>query len=229
MDTKNKHSGHRKRMRELIDNVGLKSLSDVQIVEQILNMTNKRKDTNPIAHNLLNKFGSIKNILEANYEELTSVEGVGPATAKMITYLMQIFEIYLDERLNTNFTCTTFGDIYNYFYPRFANELNECVYVGYIHNKKYFLCCEKICDGEINFVEFDKSKLAKKLTNGKSNQIIIAHNHPFGSTDPSDADYDTHKELVNLTSSIGVEIIDNIIIEKGGYFSIKNNTYIKIL
>ena len=90
------HSGHRKRLRNLIDNVGLKSLNDIQIVELILTLTHARCDTNVIAHRLIDKFGSISNILDADISSLTQVDGVGLVTAQTLTYLPQIFNIYID-------------------------------------------------------------------------------------------------------------------------------------
>ena len=92
-DSSNYHTGHRKRLRQLIDRVGLKNLSDVQIMEQLLTVTNARKDTNEIAHRLLEKFGSIARILNASYDELIEIPGVGDITAKLITYIPQLFEI----------------------------------------------------------------------------------------------------------------------------------------
>ena len=95
---KHPHSGHRKRLRNLIDNVGLKSLNDIQIVELILTLTHARCDTNVIAHRLVDKFGSVSKILDADIQSLMEVEGIGLVTAQTLTYLPQIFDIYNEDK-----------------------------------------------------------------------------------------------------------------------------------
>ena len=75
-----RHQGHRQRMRERVQNYGLDSLAEHEALEYVLYLTNAQKDTNGIAHDLIDRFGDFAAVLEASEEELCTVEGVGPAT-----------------------------------------------------------------------------------------------------------------------------------------------------
>lgn len=221
-DSSNCHTGHRKRLRQLIDRVGLKNLSDVQIIEQLLTVTNARKDTNEIAHRLLEKFGSIARILNASYDELIEIPGVGDITAKLITYIPQLFEIYMEEQNSTKNYIKNYNDLYNLVYPYFKNEKNECVYVAYMDKNDKLSFCEKIAEGDFKEVQIDIPKLLCKLIKRSEKKLVFAHNHPYGSVSPSKQDYDTHCLLSTTLNPLGFEIYDSIIINKDCLYSIKN-------
>ena len=221
------HNGHRKRLRTLIDNVGLKQLSDVQIVEQILTMTHARCDTNEIAHRLLDKFGSISNILDADINSLTEVEGVGLVTAQTLTYLPQIFEIYAKDKNKSKYPCKTNGDIFNYFKNIFKDMTSECFVIAFVGPNSMFLDHEILSKGEIFEVKIDKFEITKSIIRKNAKSIVIAHNHPLGSCMPSRVDYDSHEYLLNFFSNLGIIFIDNVIIGKDGMFSFKNDQMIE--
>lgn len=224
------HNGHRIRLRNLIDNVGLKNLNDIQIIEQILTMTNSRKDTNELAHRLLNKFGCLSKILDATIYDLMEVDGIGKVTAQMLTYLPQIFEIYQQDKVKniSKFACNTYRDIYRYFSPIFKGLSCECVYVGFVNNSNFFFAFEKLADGNVNNVNVQGLNLSALIHKYKAKKVVIAHNHPFGNCKPSTKDYDTHTQLVNLLNILGVELCDNIILDNSGFYSHKYNGYIRI-
>ena len=82
-----RHKGHRQRMRERVQSYGLDSLAEHEALEYVLYLTNAQKDTNGIAHDLIDRFGDFAAVLEASEEELCTVEGVGPSTARMLHLL----------------------------------------------------------------------------------------------------------------------------------------------
>ena len=96
-----RHQGHRQRMRERVQNYGLDSLAEHEALEYVLYLTNAQKDTNGIAHDLIDRFGDFAAVLEASEEELCTVEGVGPATARMLHLLPQICRYYSRSRTST--------------------------------------------------------------------------------------------------------------------------------
>lgn len=227
MRNKNVHSGHRTRLRALIDKVGLINLSDVQIIEQILTMTNARKDTNEIAHSLLKRFGSISKILDADYSALIEVEGVGDVTAKMITYLPQIFEIYLKDKTKRLYSCKTIGDVYKYFSNIFKGLTHEVFVISYINKNSTFENYEILAQGDITEVKLSKIEITKSVVYNKAASIITAHNHPFGSAEPSSADYDSFTSLCTFFATLGITYVDNIIIGEDGMFSFKQKSLIE--
>ena len=91
---KHEHQGHRTRLRDRINKEGLDNFQDYQVLEYALTFAIPYKDTNVIAHRLINKFGSFSAVLEADKDELKMVEGMGEASAHFISNLLQIFHYY---------------------------------------------------------------------------------------------------------------------------------------
>ena len=88
MITKDKgiHTGHRGRLREIINNTDATTLPEHQILELILTYVLPQKDVNPLAHELLNEFGSLANVFDANVTELTKINGVGEVVASFLSF-----------------------------------------------------------------------------------------------------------------------------------------------
>ena len=91
---KNLHEGHRQRLLQQVHNSGLDNMTEVQILEFVLTLFIPRKDTNELAHVLLNEFGSFKNVFDATVADLVKIDGIGERTAKLITLMPAIFFHY---------------------------------------------------------------------------------------------------------------------------------------
>ena len=222
------HSGHRKRLRDLINKAGLQSLNQIQLLEQILTMSNSRKDTNKTAHNLLKKFGSISKVLDANPIDLEQVEGVGKVTAQTLSYLPQIFALYFKDKVTNSklYSCNTYGDVYRFFAPIFACEKQECVYIAFVNKANYFESYYKLANGDIDTVALDTKELTSCVFAHKPYKIYLAHNHIFGSAMPSRQDYDSHSKIINILDSLGFTVCDNIIVDNNGFYSHRLGDYI---
>ena len=115
-----RHQGHRQRMRERVQNYGLDSLAEHEALEYVLYLTNAQKDTNGIAHDLIDRFGDFAAVLEASEEELCTVEGVGPSTARMLHLLPQISRYYGRSRTSTTRCIKTTEQMGSYLMAKFA-------------------------------------------------------------------------------------------------------------
>ena len=115
-----RHKGHRQRMRERVQSYGLDSLAEHEALEYVLYLTNAQKDTNGIAHDLIDRFGDFAAVLEASEEELCTVEGVGPATARMLHLLPQISRYYGRSRTSTTRCIKTTEQMGSYLMAKFA-------------------------------------------------------------------------------------------------------------
>ena len=115
-----RHKGHRQRMRERVQSYGLDSLAEHEALEYVLYLTNAQKDTNGIAHDLIDRFGDFAAVLEASEEELCTVEGVGPSTARMLHLLPQISRYYGRSRTSTTRCIKTTEQMGSYLMAKFA-------------------------------------------------------------------------------------------------------------
>ena len=115
-----RHQGHRQRMRERVQNYGLDSLADHEVLEYILYTTNAQRDTNEIAYNLLERFGDFASVLEASEEELCTVEGIGPTSARLLHMLPQVSRYYGRCRTDGKRCFNTTEQLGSYLMAKFA-------------------------------------------------------------------------------------------------------------
>ena len=114
------HKGHRQRMRARVEQYGLESLEPHEALEYVLYITNTRKDTNGLAHVLIDRFGDFAGVLDASEEDLLTVEGVGPSTARMLHLLPQISRYYGRSRTSTTRCIKTTEQMGSYLMAKFA-------------------------------------------------------------------------------------------------------------
>ena len=228
MKDKPKHQGHRKRLRESLETNSLKGFSEIQKVEFLLTYINKRQDTNELAHTLIDRFKNLAGILDANYDELISVKGVGKLTATFLTTLPQFFNVYSEEKNNNKYKCLTFNDVFEYYNQAFCTYNNEVALLSIIDNKNYITNTYIIGKGNMFETEIDTSLISNIIVKNNAKKAIIAHNHPYGEATPSAKDLDTHAQILNFFKLLKVELIDNIIIDNNGLYSFNNRQYIKI-
>ena len=117
---KTDHSGHRQRMRSRVEENGLDSLAPHEALEYILYFTNARKDTNGIAHALIDQFGDFAGVLEASEEDLCQVEGVGPSTARLLHLLPEISRYYGRSRVSGTRRIEDTRQMADYLMAKFA-------------------------------------------------------------------------------------------------------------
>ena len=129
-----RHKGHRQRMRERVQSYGLDSLAEHEALEYVLYLTNAQKDTNGIAHDLIDRFGDFAAVLEASEEELCTVEGVGPSTARMLHLLPQISRYYGRSRTSTTRCIKTTEQMGSYLMAKFAwSDYGRAMLVSHNH------------------------------------------------------------------------------------------------
>lgn len=244
-DNKHSHYGHRARLRDRVYKEGLNNFQDYQVLEYALSFVIPYKDTNPIAHALVNKFGSLAGVLEASVEDLQTISGLGEVSAYYLASFIQIFTFYERERENKTRILINAPDTYEFVKECFKNSLNEEVYLISLNEKNKVIKVEKIGEGDITNVKVSFRKITDAISRNRVSKIILAHNHPNSDAKPSDDDDQYTKALVTTLALNDCVLVDHMIIgsEDGDYFSyqrsgkideyvkqveriIKNNIYI---
>lgn len=220
---KNIHSGHRQRLREQLKSAGLYNVSDIHFLEYLLTFVIKRADTNPIAHALLDEFGSIPNIFNASTTALCNVKGVGKQTANFLQYMSVAVHMYNKQRVSNGAKLDNMRKMVNFI----INILppSDCEqFVVIILNKNYTVKDYKIFKGvSHSFISIDKNELSEFLINHKASFIIFAHTHPNHKSSPSMSDINTFQALNPLLNALAIVLIENLIIGDKTFFSFKFN------
>lgn len=215
----NLHEGHRKRMKERFIKSGLDDFAPHNILELLLFYSIPRGDTNPVAHRLIDTFGSLSGVFDATPEELVKVDGVGESSAILISMIPQIARKYLEDKADTANIVGGCSDIGAFLLPKFVGRTNEALMMVSIDNKNKIISCSVVAEGTVDSAKVSRRKIMEEAMKVKSTRVILAHNHPCGVAVPSSEDVVMTKEIGRLFAQVGIELVDHIIVANDDYVS----------
>ena len=218
----NIHQGHRGRMRnEYIEN-GAASFNEIRILEMLLFYALRDGDTNPLAHRLINRFGTLYNVLTADIGELKTVEGVGDYTAVLIHLVSDIYNKALVEKEKTDRerivisgTDVAGSLICSYF----ANEKAEKFMAFFLDANNALVGSALLGTGVVNSVNIEMRHLVEECIHRNCTGVIIAHNHPDGNINPSNEDKTVTERIQSTLASISIFLLDHVIVSGSSYYS----------
>lgn len=219
MEKTNPHAGHRKRLREQVLSSGVDSLHDHQALEYLLSFVLPQKDTNIIAHNLIERFGSYSRVFEADINSLKQVKGVGEVVAHFIYHFRDFYYYYQKKRENYTTTVNNSESAIQYILPMLSNKHVEEVYIVCIDPRNKVVGSHCFARGNEIEAIVNVRAISKFLTDNKTYNFFIAHNHPEGDSRPSAEDDKLTKALMVTSRINGIKMCDHIIIGKDGVYS----------
>lgn len=214
------HEGHRNRLRKRFLEEGLDHFADHEIIEILLSYALPRKDTNPLAHELMNKYGSLSGVLEADPEELASSKGLGEYSAILLTLLPNLTRRYLKDKWGEKPTLNSSEKAGNYLVTLLAGRNYEVFYVLCLDNQNKLIYPALVHEGTINQAPVYPRIIVETTLRHKANSVILAHNHPGGSLVPSKADIQATEKIKNALNAIEIAVLDHIIVGNDGYISL---------
>lgn len=204
------HKNHRERMKDLFYNNGFDAFSEIQKLEFLLYFAIPQKDTNPLAHALLDEFGSLNNVLCADIEHLMQVKGIGKHAATLLKTVRAVCTeptIYNDHNKLAN------SDIAREYCYKLLHKANvEEFHVICLDNANRIIKATRIGKGSVNKVNVDIRKITNEVFKHNAAKVIVAHNHPSGHLDFSlDDIHFTHSILCSCILN-GIELTDHILV-----------------
>lgn len=221
---KSPHEGHRERLKKRFLENGLDSFEDHNILELLLFFSIPRKDTNEIAHALIDRFGSLSAVFDADMDELVKVDGVKDNTATLIKLIPQISRQYQLDCLKQEKSFDTIDKIGNYFKSLYLSESKEVVYLMVLNNRFEKLSVKKLHEGSVNSVQISARKIVDEVAKYNAPMVVIAHNHPTGFSSPSFDDVETTSNLMSTLEKIDIIMLEHILVANGEYTPIIKNT-----
>lgn len=207
-----KHFGHRARLKARFNKEGLDNFEPHNILELILFYVISQKDTNKLAHDLLDEFGSLSAVFEAETEELTAFSGITENGATLLRLIPSLTRIYDADKKDIKKSIITPEDIEQYITAKFIGHKDEVVYLMSLDNRGKILNCSKVHVGSINASEINIRKITHTVLKCNASMAILAHNHPGGTPVPSEHDIITTNKVREVLESIGVALVDHIIV-----------------
>ena len=204
--------GHRERMRRRFLGGSIDTFEPREVLELMLFYAIPRRDTREIAIRLLQRFGSFDKVLEASYEELQQVEGIGEAAASLLVLFRSVFGYYERCKAADGFSVTGAKDAENYCKALFAGESNELCYLLCFDAKLKLSNTVRISEGTVNGTYVSTRKVVEAAVANRAVMAILAHNHPDGVLSPSAEDLAKTKQLMQALDLVGIELCDHIIV-----------------
>ncbi len=200
--------------------------TDIQVLELLLFYCIPRRDTNPLAHELLNQFGSLSQVLEAPIEELRKVDGMGENAAVFLHVVTQVGRSYFKDRSSDAKVLPTLDSCADFLQPYFYGERVETVYLLCLDAKCRLLCCKKISQGDVNSTHLSIRKIVEIALGINASSVLLAHNHPGGVAIPSCEDVRATMNIASVLNSVDVNFIDHLVICDDDYVSLMQSGYI---
>ena len=206
------HDGHRQRMRDRFRKDGLEGFADHEVLELLLFYGRARGDVNPLAHELLKAFGSLKGVLEASPEQLMTVKGVGEETATLVSLMVPMFRRYSLCACAEKQTLAHREDAEAYCKALLAGLRTEHFYAICLTADAHVLGCRLIAEGSLSEVAAYPRLVAETALNYNAHSMILCHNHPGGACLPSRDDIATTQRLQTMLLSLDMTLLDHIIV-----------------
>lgn len=219
----NVHEGHRDRLKERFAEYGLDNFNDINVLELLLFYSIPRKDTNQLAHRLLEHFGSLEAVFDASIQELSEVEGIGRNTAVLISLIPQISKRSACSRTRdiTVFNCSAAAG--RYLIPLLGDEKTEKLLMLCLDAQKRLITCVEVGNGVVDSVNINVRRLVETALKARASSVILAHNHPSGHLMPSREDELITRRVRDALQLLEISLDDHLIIGGNQYFSFSDS------
>ncbi len=219
----NPHQGHRERKKRQFQDFGLDAFADHEALELLLYYAIPRQDTNPLAHELLRRFGSLEAVLDASQEDLTTVPGIGENSALLLRLVPQLYRRALAGPRGKTVILNTPEKIGHYLLQRYAGEVREVVYELCLDQKGKLLTCCRVAEGSGASADFNVRTVLMNAIRCGASLVVLSHNHPSGLALPSAADQTATDRVQRALDTVGIQLLDHIVVADGDYVSMAQN------
>ncbi|MBO5041270.1 MAG: RadC family protein [Clostridia bacterium] len=216
----NPHKFHRSRLRARFMKEGLRSFEDHNILELLLFYAIPQKDTNDLAHALLDKFGSLAAVFDAEIGDLCKVNGIGENAATLIKLIPQLSRAYLMDKDTRYPDFTDLHKLGNYLVNYFIGEKNEKLIAVLLNNKSEMIDIILVSEGTVNRTEGSVRKIAEAAFSKNASSFVLAHNHPDGNCTPSAADVSFTSNYRKIFDELGLSLVEHIVVGGVSYVGI---------
>jgi DNA repair protein RadC len=214
-----RHEGHRKRLRERFTQSGLTAFLDYEIVELLLTLGTPRRDCKTQAKEAINKFKTLRGVLEAPSGELRKIKGITAHNVFVIKFMQEIAREFLKEQVIDKAYCRSSREVFDYLYHSMRDLKKEIFKVMFLDSQNRVRGIEDLFEGTLNASAIYPREIIQGAVKHNAAALIFVHNHPAGNPQPSDNDKQITQDLVFAGNIMQIRVLDHIIIGENRYFS----------
>ncbi|MDD4504588.1 MAG: DNA repair protein RadC [Clostridiaceae bacterium] len=213
------HEGHRQRVKSRYLSEGLDAFEDHQVLEMLLFFCIPMKDTNELAHKMIHEFGSLAGLFEADPKDICKRCKVSENTAILVSLIPSLARRYFKGKWGDKPVLNNSVKAGEYAISLFAGRIYENFFVICLDSQNRVNYAALVHEGTINEAAVYPRLIVETVLRHQANSIILAHNHPGGSLEPSSADIDVTKKIVTAIEAISSKVMDHIIVAGDKYYS----------
>lgn len=215
------HTGHRGRVKEEFLARGIEGWSDHRVLELILFYAIPQGDVNPLAHELIDRFGTLSGVMDALPEELMRVKGMGEHSAAMLKLFPAVLGRYMEGRTGPGVVVHTTAEAGHVLAPYLYGARNEMTYILCLDVKEKVLGVKRLSEGNINNSDVTIRRAAEECLALRASFCYLAHNHVSGIALPSPEDMATTDVIRAALEPLGVRLLDHLVFVDGDLVSIR--------
>lgn len=227
-EKKEQMKGHRERLRGRYLDQGMDSLQDYEVLELLLQFAVPQRDTKEAAKQLIAHFGSLPEVLDATYDEImdANIPRVKEMAATLITLVKGAENRYHKSKGRERSYIRSTLDAGKICCSMYHNQMDESVRILCLNARGKIVKREEVSKGDVNAVHFPVRKIVETAVLSKAVSVILTHNHPGGTLSPSREDLDATEAARTALSTIGVKLLDHLIVAGEDYYSLRENGYL---
>ncbi len=217
------HDGHRQRIKTEFLARGLEGWPDHRVLELLLFYALPQGDVNGLAHELMERFGSLAGVLDASVDELKKIKGVGEHTAVLLRLIPAIGGRYLSDRSQLGVIVRTPEEAGQILAPYYYGARNEMVYILCLDSKGKVLGVRKVAEGSVHAADISLRRIAEEAMGLRASKFYLAHNHISNLAFPSEEDWMTTDTIRGALAAVGLELVDHLIFVDGDMVSLNQS------
>ena len=208
-------NGHRQRLRDKFQEKGIEALTDAEVIELLLTFGTPRSNCTDPARAALKKFETLPAVLDARPEALRKIKGMGPKNIFALQFIQGVARRYLKQRIKKKNYMSSSSEVADYLIHAMRGLQHEVFMVVYLDASHAVIDCEILSEGTITVNTVYPRELLKAALARNASALVISHNHPSGSLQPSSQDEQLTKTLFLMCSFMQINLLDHLIIGAG--------------
>lgn len=214
-------AGHRARLRARLLAGGIDALGDHEVIELLLTQAIPRRDVKPLAKSLLQRFGGLAGVLNADPRALAKHPGMGEASAAALRLVAVAARRLARTGVQEQPVLGSWQALLDYLTIDMAHLAHERVRVLYLNTHNRLIGDELMSEGSIDEAAIHPREVIRRALDLGASALILVHNHPSGSPEPSRADIQITNRIAEAGRLLGIVVHDHVIIGRQGHVSLK--------
>ena len=198
---------------------GAQALSDAELLAIFLRTGVKGKTAVDLARELLQEFGSLRGLLEADRKQFCQGVGLGEAKYILLQATLEMSRRYLAEKMNRGDTLSNPQDTHRFLMAKMRDYRQEVFACLYLDTRHRVISYDEMFYGTINMASVHPREIVQRSLKHNASAVILAHNHPSGIAEPSHADRELTRQLQKSLALIEVRVLDHIVVGDGATVS----------